>query len=397
MPENLIHVEAASKKFCRSLKRSLWYGISDLAGSVAGIDSKQTLLREHEFWAVRNVSFALKRGDCLGLIGRNGAGKTTLLRMLNGLIRPDTGRIRMRGSVGAIIALGAGIKDILTGRENIHCMAALRGMNPREAAAKVEEIIEFSGLEEFIDVPMQNYSSGMRTRLSFAVASALDPDILLLDEVLAVGDAAFRDRCYHRIAELRRKSAVIFVSHNMEQVARVCSQVLVMHRGQAVQFGSVEDGIAKYGELNAGSSESSDPFLSIHPPVAAFEARLDKDQVASGGSLSVALEVNCDLPIEHVSLKVVFYNARGAFAADGIIELPANGARLDAGVNKIRVHIDSVPLRNGQYAIAFNLIDEIGDMIVWSYKKHHVTVTDAYVGAMADCQLVLQSEPAARD
>jgi len=190
MSEILISVDNVSKKFCRSLKKSLWYGVKDIGAELFGRSATHEHLRESEFWANREISFELRRGECLGLIGRNGAGKTTLLRMLNGLIKPDNGRIEMRGRVGALIALGAGFNPILSGRENIYVNASVLGLNRHEIDMKMDEIIEFAEIGEFIDMPVQNYSSGMAVRLGFAVATALEPDILILDEVLAVGDAA---------------------------------------------------------------------------------------------------------------------------------------------------------------------------------------------------------------
>ena len=168
-------------------------------------------LRTKEFWAVNNVSFELKRGECLGLIGRNGAGKTTLLKMLNGLIKPDAGRIEMRGRVGALIALGAGFNPILTGRENIYVNGSVLGLTKKEIGAKLDEIVDFAEIGDFIDTPVQNYSSGMAVRLGFAVASSIRPDVLLIDEVLAVGDISFVLRCLNRVSELLPTTAVVFV------------------------------------------------------------------------------------------------------------------------------------------------------------------------------------------
>ncbi len=243
MNDILINVENVSKKFCRGLKRSLWYGMKDLGNELTGRKrGGNGDLRLEEFWAVKEINFGLKRGECLGLLGRNGAGKTTLLRMLNGLIRPDIGRIEMLGSVGAMIALGAGMKGVLTGRENVYSMAALRGMTKKEAELKIDEIIDFSEMHDAIDSPMQSYSTGMQVRLNFAIASALDPDVLLLDEVLAVGDAAFRDKCYHRIANLRRKAAVVFVSHNMEQISAYVNSRISNARRKACVYGCCRRG-----------------------------------------------------------------------------------------------------------------------------------------------------------
>jgi lipopolysaccharide transport system ATP-binding protein len=228
----LVNVENVSKKFCRTLKRSLWYGIQDVVSDVMGRTSREQQLRPNEFWAVNNLSFALKRSECLGLIGRNGAGKTTLLRMLNGLIKPDSGRIVMSGKVGAMIALGAGFNPILTGRENIYVNASVLGLSKYETSQKLNEIIEFSEIGEFIDSPVQNYSSGMAVRLGFSIAVHVKPDILLVDEVLAVGDIEFRMKCYKKILELRSQgTAIVLVSHNLLDISRVCDSVLVLDKG----------------------------------------------------------------------------------------------------------------------------------------------------------------------
>ncbi len=232
--EVLIKVEDLSKKFCRDLKRSLRYGLQDMAGEITGRPRTDSL-REKEFWAVKDIGFEVRRGECLGLIGHNGAGKTTLLRMLNGLIKPDQGRIEIRGTVGALIALGAGFNPILTGRENIYVNAAVLGLSKARVDEKLEEILAFAELGEFIDMPVQHYSSGMSVRLGFAVAAILiEPDILFLDEVLAVGDISFTIKCLNRVRELMRTSAVVFVSHNMPLISSFCTRVLVMDHGHTV-------------------------------------------------------------------------------------------------------------------------------------------------------------------
>lgn len=232
--ETLIQVEHAGKKFCRSLKRSLWYGMQDMASQLAGGSRDHNQLRDGEFWAVNDVSFELKRGECLGLIGRNGAGKTTLLRMLTGLIKPDRGRITMRGRISAMIALNAGFNPILTGRENIYVNGSVLGLTKKEIDRRIDGIIDFAEIAEAIDAPVQSYSSGMQVRLGFAVASVMDPDVLILDEVLAVGDAAFRVKCFNRMHEILENTAVIFVSHNMPQVARVSSRMMLLERGRVI-------------------------------------------------------------------------------------------------------------------------------------------------------------------
>src|SRR6266480_6176164 len=194
--ELLIKVEGVKKKFCRSLRRSMQYGMQDIAADLMGLRMSPKL-RRGEFYALNDVSLELRRHDCLGIIGRNGAGKTTLLKMLNGLIKPDGGKITVRGQVGALIALGAGFNPLLSGRENIYVNAAILGMKKAEINAQRESIIDFAGIRDFIDAPVQSYSSGMVVRLGFAIAIHCHPDSLLLDEVLAVGDTAFQSKCFN--------------------------------------------------------------------------------------------------------------------------------------------------------------------------------------------------------
>lgn len=246
--ETLIRVDNVGKKFCRDLKTGLWYGVRDLVSEFTGsANSGKQHLRPKEFWAVDDISFELKRGECLGLIGRNGAGKSTLLKMLNGLIKPDKGRIEMNGRIGALIELGAGFNPILTGRENIYNNGSVLGLKKKEIDGLLEEIIDFSEIGSFIDTPVQFYSSGMKVRLGFSVAVHMKPDVLILDEVLAVGDSGFKMKSFNKINEIMREAAVIFVSHSMPHIATITNQVLLMEAGKsAYQGDDVALGIDKY-------------------------------------------------------------------------------------------------------------------------------------------------------
>ncbi len=248
MEENevLVKVEGLSKKFCKDLKTSLWYGVKDLFSGITGRHNDGKL-RPKEFWAVKDISFELKRGECLGLIGHNGAGKSTLLKILNGLINPDEGKITIKGRVGALIELGAGFNPILSGRENIYNNGAILGFTKKEIDDKIEEIIDFSEIREFIDMPVQNYSSGMRVRLGFAVAAQMEPDVLIIDEVLAVGDLGFVLKCFKTIDKILPKTAIVFVSHSMPMVSRICSKIILMDRGVSlIQGDEVSKAIDMY-------------------------------------------------------------------------------------------------------------------------------------------------------
>lgn len=256
MGEVLVKAENVSKKFSKDLKKSLYYGVVDVFAGIFG-STKKRELRGDEFWAVKDVSFELRRGECLGLIGHNGAGKSTLLKMLNGLISPDEGRIEMHGRVAALIELGAGFNPILTGRENIYNNGSVLGLSRKEIDDLLEEIIDFAELREFIDAPVQNYSSGMKVRLGFAVATCIKPDVLILDEVLAVGDAGFKIKSFNKISEIIKNCAVIFVSHSMPTMMRISSKMVFLSHGQVQYLGdNVNHAIELYYQAFEGEQSN---------------------------------------------------------------------------------------------------------------------------------------------
>jgi len=291
MGEVLIKAEGVSKKFAKDLKKSLYYGVLDLISGVTGREQVRDL-RNDEFWAVRDLNFEVRRGECLGLIGHNGAGKSTLLKMLNGLISPDEGTITMKGKIGALIELGAGFNPILTGRENIYNNAAVIGFNKEEIDANLENIITFSELEEFIDMPVKNYSSGMKVRLGFAIAAQMQPDILLIDEVLAVGDLGFVLKCFKKIDQLLPNTALIFVSHSMPMVARICNQIVLMDHGKVEYQGfDVPVGIGFYYNKFT-NSENSILFDDGSLELTSFKLNLDdKNTIKRGEDLKFELNL----------------------------------------------------------------------------------------------------------
>lgn len=390
MGESLIIVEGVSKKFCRSLKRSLWYGMKDLGSELLWRHHNgKDILRPDEFWAVKDVSFEVRRGECLGLIGQNGAGKTTLLRMLNGLIKPDQGCIEMRGKVGALIALGAGFSPILTGRENIYVNASVLGLNKSEIDAKIDEIIEFSEIGEFIDSPVQNYSSGMQVRLGFSIATSLEPDILILDEILAVGDASFRDKCYRRIDNIREQSAVIFVSHNTEQLARICDCGLVLSKGHVCGSGIIDECVSIYDNINNIDSFSYDEFISINYPLKSFEIKFLETLITSCQSLNSKISIYSEDNIADFILRFTFYNKSGAISCDCNLDAKCYCKEIKRGMNIWYLVFPVFPLKNGKYFVSINIIDSRGRMLVWAHKQISCDVVGGYVGAIADCQLHL--------
>ncbi len=224
-------------------------------------------LADGEFWAVRDVSFQLGAGDALGLIGPNGAGKSTILKLLTRILRPTHGHCRIQGRVGVLIEVAAGFHPDLTGRENIFLQGAIMGMSRREIVRKFDEIVAFSGVEWFLDTPVKRYSSGMHTRLGFSIAAHLDPEVLIIDEALAVGDAAFQRKAVDRISELVRSDIpVVVVSHQLETIASLCNQAILLSQGAVIKQGTPEECITAYlgGDGQVTPPQDAVTAIGIH-------------------------------------------------------------------------------------------------------------------------------------
>jgi len=244
--EYLVRIEGISKKFCRSRRAAARHLSKQLLNSFARTKYNTVNLGSDEFWALHNLSLNLRRGEVLGVIGLNGSGKSTLLKLINGLILPDSGSLTIGGTVGGLIELGAGFQLDLTGRENIFIKGALQGKSKAEMNLLFDSIVEFSELEDFIDLPVKNYSSGMQTRLGFAISIFQDPDVLLMDEVLAVGDFNFQQKCLAKVNEMRSSKAIVLVSHSMNSVRLFCDRVAVLEHGSLVFDGEPDDAISFY-------------------------------------------------------------------------------------------------------------------------------------------------------
>jgi lipopolysaccharide transport system ATP-binding protein len=253
----ILNVEDVSKVFCRNLKLAMRYGLYDLGKEIVGRgeDRAEGQLRPGEFYSIRNASFKIEPGECVALIGPNGAGKSTMLKMINGLIKPDRGEIRINGKIGALIELGTGFNPILSGRENVYINAAVLGMSKREVDEVYDEIVDFAELHDVMEAPVKTYSSGMRIRLGFSVAANLRPQLLLIDEVLAVGDVGFRMKCFKHLRTLVSNGvSIILVTHAIGMLQRVATRSVVFNRGRIVHDGELDAGCAVYEEI-LGASE----------------------------------------------------------------------------------------------------------------------------------------------
>lgn len=255
MPDPVIEFDHVFKKFARGEQHnSLRDFIPAMAKKCWPFGKKQTAqeiaLRNQEFWAVQDVSFKLHKGESMGIIGPNGSGKSTTLKLLSGIIRPERGTYRVRGRLSALIEVGAGFHPDLTGRENIYLNGSILGMTRKEVASKFNDIVEFAGVEEFIDTPVKRYSSGMAVRLGFAVSAFIEPDVMLVDEVLAVGDTEFRNRCLNRMNKMLRNGVtMILVSHNLSEVRNLCQNCLMLYKGQSMMQGPTIKVIEEYHRI----------------------------------------------------------------------------------------------------------------------------------------------------
>ncbi|NES43716.1 ABC transporter ATP-binding protein [Moorena sp. SIO2C4] len=268
--EVILSVNRVSKKFCRDLKRSLLYGVHDIATELVGLRQKDEKLRKKEFWALNDVSIQLRRGEAIGLVGTNGSGKSTLLRIISGLIKPDVGSVEVKGRLAPLIALGAGFNPILTGRENIYANMSILGLSKEEIDQRFDQVLEFAEIGDAIDSPVQTYSSGMAARLGFASAIHTEPDILLIDEVLAVGDLLFRMKCYRKLSELRDKGTTfVLVAHNPNSILSICDSAIYLQRGKLLAVGKAAVVMQKYDEdlfLDNKQESKGAVFFQEKPP-----------------------------------------------------------------------------------------------------------------------------------
>jgi len=379
MPEAVIAVENLSKRyFIKHMAgvqgRSRYIALRDIVGQqmrkfargAINLAHRQHLPRDHEieeFWALRDVNFEVKEGEVLGIVGRNGAGKSTLLKILSRITEPTEGRIRVRGRVGSLLEVGTGFHPELTGRENIFLNGAILGMTRREITKKFDEIVAFAEVERFLDTPVKRYSSGMYVRLAFAVAAHLEPDILVVDEVLAVGDAQFQQKCLGKIDEVSRREGrtVLFVSHNMGVIQKLCPTSIWLDRGSIRQYGSTATIIAQY--LSHG--------LLNHDRIVELD-KLERQYFEGNDLRLIALEWLCDLPLRHgekVKARVLFEtripvsNVAVWLSICDLVDRPILHYDTDlqevygpnlyrVGAYAVEVEIDALPLGPETYSLA---------------------------------------------
>lgn len=315
---DLLKVEGVWKKYSRDLKASIKYGAKDIFSGAKSQQSARAKLRETEFWALSDVSFTLQRGQVLAVLGHNGAGKSTLLKCIAGKLRHDHGSITRNGELGHLLEMSAGFSPTMTGRDNITVRGQLQGKSGKELDHYIAAVEEFAEIDEFFDAPVQFYSSGMKSRLGFAASSTIEPDILILDEVLAVGDLGFRMKCYSRIDELRKKSAVILVTHSMNHVSRMADSAILLEKGKVTYQGNTQQGIELYQDAVSNSVQAK-PAICFMPERVSFGVYVDGCEVANGGGIDFGASVivkGKNLFDRKVTISVILHEQGGSAIAE---------------------------------------------------------------------------------
>jgi len=316
--------------------------------------------RREDFWALKDVSLDVHRAEALGIIGHNGAGKSTILKLLSRITTPTNGEIMINGRLSALIEVGSGFHPELTGRENVYLNGSILGMMRREITKKLESIVEFAELRQFIDTPVKRYSSGMYVRLGFSIAAHLDPDILLLDEVLAVGDASFQRKCIQRITELKKKgTTIVFISHDLRAVQQLCDRVILLKRGQIEADGDPAETISYYQSLSAQLGGQATGSLGQQPTGEAVVTSLifydenDNECMSfeTGKPMKAVLSYRVDKPLTDVIFEVQFYSQENQLKSFFSSETLGRTIDVEPGEGSISFDCSSVGLGPGVYFI----------------------------------------------
>jgi ABC-type polysaccharide/polyol phosphate transport system ATPase subunit len=341
--------------------------------------------RRRDFWAIRDVSFEVKRGEALGIIGHNGAGKSTILKLLSNITTPTSGEITINGRLAALIEVGSGFHPELTGRENIYLNGSILGMTRKEIGRKLDDIIEFAGVRQFIDTPVKHFSSGMYVRLGFSIAAHLDPDILLLDEVLAVGDAAFQAKCIQRIKELKQAgTTIVFISHDLRAVERLCDRVLLLKQGKLLASGSAAEMIATYqsdatlsslsieSHKRSGRNEVEIISLSFFDAEGAARPVYQTRQ-----PLIARIQFETQAPISDVVFGVIFLTADGEELCEFTTELTGEPIALVPGRGVVEFRTEELGLLPGIYFTSVHVQDRHGRNVLHYHYKSTILRVDS--------------------
>ncbi len=336
--------------------------------------SKADRQGKQELWALNDINLEIHKGEILGVIGKNGAGKSTLLKILSRITAPSKGSVKMKGKVSSLLEVGTGMHPEMTARENIYLNGAILGMKKADIAKRFDDIVSFSGCQQFVDTPIKRFSSGMKVRLGFAVAAYLDADILIIDEILAVGDASFQKKCIGKITEIANTGkTILFVSHNMASIQSFCSRVLVMNNGAGIFLGDTDKAIELYFQL---CTEQIDRFPlhersdrdgngEVRCQKIDFVNQSGMATVSSGISgqpLEIIVHYNATIDLENVVFAIGFFNATGVFLTALRTDATGELIQIQKGQGSISFRIDKLPFSGGRYFINVNC-QRLGEII----------------------------------
>jgi ABC-type polysaccharide/polyol phosphate transport system ATPase subunit len=327
-----------------------------------------------DVWALRDVSLDVVRGEAVGLIGRNGSGKTTLLRIVAGIIKPTSGRVAAEGRIGSLLELGAGFHPDFTGRENVYLNGAIQGLRRQDIRERFDEIVAFAELEHAIDRPVRTYSSGMTMRLGFAIAAFLDADILLLDEVFAVGDEAFQRKCFGRIFAFKEAGGtIVFVSHDASAVERLCERSVLLDAGRVAFDGPTREAVARYrralaadvdpAERGAGLREWGTGEMTITSAAVVGQEGAERLQFLAGEPFALRVSVAAHDGTRPPRLQLELRDDAGTLVAGEAVDLRELGWSAANGEQGVRFEVGSLPLADGRFHLRLGLTDESGERL----------------------------------
>jgi lipopolysaccharide transport system ATP-binding protein len=357
--DTVVSVEHLSKKYCKSVKASMYYGVLDIVHNAIGMSARSHRLRKNEFWALDDVSFEIRQGETLSIVGPNGSGKTTLLKVLNGIFWPDRGKVSIRGRVGALIEVGAGFHPLLTGKENIYVNAAILGMGKKEVDEKFDSIVNFADIGDFIDVPVKYYSSGMFVRLGFAIAVHCEPDVMLIDEILAVGDIGFRVKCYNKITELAKQCATVIVSHDVSAMARISTKTIVVNKGKIVFQGLPDNAMQYYSSIFEQKKTVIDSEgVRLVNSEMHLECENGYFQSPVGLPIELDLILFSDTEIDPAIFMLTFKHSSGEFVAEWNSWYNKKNIKLCEGEQQFHLSIGPLWLNPGVYYLSLTVTSE---------------------------------------
>ncbi|MBC7883109.1 MAG: ABC transporter ATP-binding protein [Anaerolineae bacterium] len=374
MTDPVIRVENLSKKYLlgrqsqkgqMSLRDTMTDAVKSLSAGFFKPSRRVVDQTTEEFWALKDISFEVKQGDKVGIIGRNGAGKSTLLKLLSRITEPTSGRISILGRVASLLEVGTGFHPELTGRENVFLNGSILGMGRTEIKRKFDEIVAFAEVEQFMDTPVKRYSSGMYVRLAFAVAAHLEPEVLIVDEVLAVGDVQFQKKCLGKMQEVGQEGrTVIFVSHNMQAIRRLCSSAVYMEKGKAESYANVEAALERYAKVPDLSEIDIDLSERKRLDTLGKHARLLRLRVAPGSSLNygdrleLIFTIECMRPIDSLTIGIGFDTQEGNRVMT--LDSDHNNFQMDmhAGIHEVCFSLGHNPLHPSIYSLATALMSQ---------------------------------------